>query len=569
MADELDPRLETRLRAALHAEADTLPMLIRVDDLERARRRRGGRRLALPASLLGLAAVLAILVAYGVIGRGDPSPVGGTPSPTATSRPLATYEDLEMVAGPAITDFLRGEHPEAGPAGETVTVALGSLGDTQAIAYGADCVGGSLDLVLEKAGAEIGTTRLGCSGIPYGADTPLSLQGETIAGPIDVTVRADANVRWQIVVAGAEPGDMPLIVEPTPTPITDFGPPGEAIVVSTEGGPAAPTAIVIDAWELSSLAGGGFSSSERELARILGDQLGANVTLAYPLGATLSRDGRLALSVLNGDVPATLVLDIAGKNRATVSVAGSADNLAFGPDGLLASSGADGFLTFEIAPGDLVRVPVSGIELVTTRGTPTWLADGSGVLAVRYDDTGAPLFGVVATTGWHQLGPDLPALFQARGTERPFDPTGHGLGPGCDTGGGVAGGTCALVRTRGDEPPEPWGIPGGTVQGHPVWARDGQRAWLIQAENDVAMKIVLARRDGIEKTTVLINNPGAAATGAPTLLGILDSDPSEPLFVVFDGGTMTWLAGIGGSIALPENAAFAGWAGGAGTYPAP
>ncbi len=567
MADELDPGLEVRLRAALHAEADSLPMLMRADDIERARRRRRGTRFAVPVSLLGIAAVVAILVASGVIGRGGPAPVGGSPSPSASARPLATYDELKKLAGTATTAFLQGEHPDAGPADATVTVALGPLADVQAVTFGVNCLGGSIELVLEEAGAEIGTTRFGCNLVPYGGGSPLSLQGETFAGPIDVLVRSAANVRWRIVVAGAAPGATPLVVQPSPTPITDLGRPGEAIVVSTEGGPAVPTAIVVEAWEYTT-AGDGFSSSLRTLARVPGDLLGANVTLAYPLGAKLSPNGRLALSVLNGDVPATLVLDLSGEIRATLSVEGSADNLAFGPDDLLATTGSDGFLTLETAPGTLVRVPVSGIELVTTRGTPIWLADGSGVLAVRYDDAGAPLFGVVSTTGWHQHGSDLPALFQVTGTERPFDPTGHLLGLGCDTGGGVAGGTCALVRTRGDKPPEPWTIPGDTVQGNPVWARDGQRAWLILADGGFPLQIELARKDGVE-TAVSVNNPQATATGAPVLLGVLDGDMSAPLFVVDDGATMTWLVGTGGSIALPENAAFAGWAGGAGTYPVP
>ena len=81
MADELDPRLEASLRAALHHEADQLPLLIRSEDIERARRRRGGRRFALPASLLGLAAVLAILVATGGIGRLLQGNVAASPSP--------------------------------------------------------------------------------------------------------------------------------------------------------------------------------------------------------------------------------------------------------------------------------------------------------------------------------------------------------------------------------------------------------------------------------------------------------------------------------------------------------
>ena len=111
MADELDPRLEVRLRAALHADGDALPLLIREQDVLRARRRRRGRRLAVPASLLGAAAIVAVLVATGVLGRGEPADVGATPSPSPSPSevPLASYEELLGLIGPGASAAIQGE----------------------------------------------------------------------------------------------------------------------------------------------------------------------------------------------------------------------------------------------------------------------------------------------------------------------------------------------------------------------------------------------------------------------------------------------------------------------------
>ena len=60
MPDELDPRLEARLRDALHHEADALPFTLTISDLEATRRERRSvrARLRLPGSLPAAGMVL-------------------------------------------------------------------------------------------------------------------------------------------------------------------------------------------------------------------------------------------------------------------------------------------------------------------------------------------------------------------------------------------------------------------------------------------------------------------------------------------------------------------------------
>ena len=212
MADELDPQLETQLRAVLHHEADSLPFLITTDDIERARRRRGGRRLALPASLLGVAAVLAILVASGVIGRGNEGDVAAPPSASATAIPLATYEELDSLLGVQPADVLRDEHPDAGPGGEPVTRTLGTIHDGGA-RYGVHCLGGSIDLVATVDGSELGTTRIDCNVAPFEGTAAFSPFGAAPAGPVSLSVTSAPGVRWRIVVS-----TIPVERSPSPTP---------------------------------------------------------------------------------------------------------------------------------------------------------------------------------------------------------------------------------------------------------------------------------------------------------------------------------------------------------------
>ncbi len=215
MADELDPRLETSLRKALHAEADQLPLLIRSDDIKRARRRRRGKRLALPASLLGFAAVLAILVATGAIGRDHDGKVAASPSPSATPRALASYEDLGQLLDRAPVDLLRGEHAEADPGGEPVSIELGAVSGLATLDYAVHCLGGSIDLVAKVKGNELGTLRINCNIKPFDGTLLLSLTGEAPEGPVALTATSAPEVRWRIVVS--------TVPEATPSATPDPG----------------------------------------------------------------------------------------------------------------------------------------------------------------------------------------------------------------------------------------------------------------------------------------------------------------------------------------------------------
>ena len=221
MDDDLDPRLEASLRLALHGEADTLPMLVREQDVEGARRARWHRRLALPAVLVGAAAVLALLVGTGTLTFGDRSGVGASPSPspTPTLRPLATYDELLALMGPGAVPLLRGEHNVDADA---IEVDLGAIPAGASIAYGVSCLGGSIDIVIVRAGAEVGTNQANCSIKPYVTWAPdLSAFGEPpLDGTEHVVVRSPGGVRWRVVVAqGGDAAPSIVVVRPSASPL--------------------------------------------------------------------------------------------------------------------------------------------------------------------------------------------------------------------------------------------------------------------------------------------------------------------------------------------------------------
>ena len=205
MADELDPRLEASLRAALHHEADQLPLLVRVEDIERARRQRGRRRLALPASLLAAAAVIAVLVVVAGAWRANESLVATSPSPSgsapATSTPpLAAFAALEaLLAGQGADAPLgvavRGEHPVAE---EGDTPVRTSLGTVEIPAVVGACLGEPIQVGVRQADGSAVSTLATCDGEPF--VLKLGATG-------DVWVQASPGVRWRVVVgAGAVAG---------------------------------------------------------------------------------------------------------------------------------------------------------------------------------------------------------------------------------------------------------------------------------------------------------------------------------------------------------------------------
>lgn len=234
MADELDPRLEARLREALHADGDALPLLIREQDVLRARRRRRGRRLAVPASLLGAAAMVAILVAVGALRVGEPTDVGATPSPSPSpsERPLASYEELLGLIGPGATAALQGEGKTPGGAGGAVETDLGTVLVTPTLKLAVSCLGGELTVALRANGEDFGTHRIHCS-LQRPFPSTVDPFAATPAVEARVVVIAPKGMRWRIAVADPFESDpspdpstsqLPVFVRPSPgsgeTPLT-------------------------------------------------------------------------------------------------------------------------------------------------------------------------------------------------------------------------------------------------------------------------------------------------------------------------------------------------------------
>ena len=85
MAEQLDPRLESRLRTALRAEADGVPFTVRVDVLEQrltARHRAQSRR---RMALVAAAVIIGVGVVGGLLSIGRlNAPVAASPSPSTT-----------------------------------------------------------------------------------------------------------------------------------------------------------------------------------------------------------------------------------------------------------------------------------------------------------------------------------------------------------------------------------------------------------------------------------------------------------------------------------------------------
>ena len=687
MADELDPRLEARLRAALRAEADALPVMVREQDVLAARRARRTRRFAVPASLLAAAAAIALFVAFGGFGGRTPDTTGASPSPTAAglgSR-LATFAELRELLPPEADVLVSGDQlPTAQDSSQDYAQVLGSIQARGRIHVAVQCVGAQ-NIVLE-IGDSGNTTALECSAAAW--------TGEFMGGAGDVTITAPGTTAYRIIVASLPADDRELasldelrtlaagagalmdapigtgerldaggalietttlgilggsqqivvaydcvggqievrvatadivltsfqdpcdsgptarslalattdpgarleviaiggvrwrlfaavsgsVIGPDPSPSipTDFGQPGEAIFVWPVGGdPSGPEALVVEAWRPGATnATSGVASPvvRRELAQVPLTFLGEDSRIMLPVQARISTTGRLALSVMTpGDGPGVVILDLAHPDEAPVYVFGVlATDVAFGPDGRFASTGNGAQIDLETTLGTIVTVPAGDGVVVSRNGAPMWLADGSGILGFLPTRGGAPLYGVIGADGWRELGNDLPKLSLATGLERPVSGEGRALQASCTNG------TCGLVEQVSGgvfAGGAPWTLQ-GTVLDEPVWASDGRQAWLLITPGT---GLSLVRQDAAGTITAIIpvDNAWRAGSGVPPLiLGILDTDPARRVAVVVDGSGITWLgADAGGagytSAEAGDQAGFAGWGGGAGTYPAP
>ena len=192
MADQLDPRLEGKLRMALRAEADSLPFTIRAAELGRLsaerRRARSRQRLALLAS----AAVVAVAIgglALGSLSR--PSGiVGGTPSPTVAASPAAvaslpSFVQLIAAADPGAREVAR----ESGDSGAAPGVwGVDGISGRRSIEIEIACSGGPITLSVGTGGG-FGEITIGTFTCKRSIERfPWALEGASlVASQVNVT----------------------------------------------------------------------------------------------------------------------------------------------------------------------------------------------------------------------------------------------------------------------------------------------------------------------------------------------------------------------------------------------
>ena len=215
MADELDPRLEARLREALHREADTLAFALRVEDLERAHRERGSTRtrLHIPVSLLAAAAAIVILVVGVGAWRNAAPPSAGTATPDPRAAELESYADLAARLSTdsgqvaiAQGEDLAGAAPGTGP-NETV---IGTIPASDYVSWIFDCRGDSVTVSLRR-GQEAGPG----GAMPCGQQpTVFSFPG--FDTPSEVVVTASTDTVWRLVVGGMAAGEGGATTAPSP-----------------------------------------------------------------------------------------------------------------------------------------------------------------------------------------------------------------------------------------------------------------------------------------------------------------------------------------------------------------
>jgi hypothetical protein len=227
MADELDPRLEARLREALRAEADALPFTVNEQDVLRERDRRGHRRWAPPASLLGAAAVVTLLVVAGAIWRATLDEVAASPSASpsawASPRPLATYDELTRMLDESLivpwTVAAQGEGPAADAGDGKITTVLGTVGVHHFIDFALDCTGGDIEIrVMSGDSAGFGY-KSACGPRPI-----MITDGMGSADPDSrVEVVATKDVRWRVIVQASAPASGEPSVAPSLPPVPALG----------------------------------------------------------------------------------------------------------------------------------------------------------------------------------------------------------------------------------------------------------------------------------------------------------------------------------------------------------
>lgn len=445
MADELDARLEQRLRSALRAEADGLPFDVREQDLEAAHRARRWRR-GLMAAGLAAAVVIAGIIGLGAVSLIDRSgPVAATPSPSPTLRPLDNEQELLALIEGYRAQLLSAEGSTPADAAAPKETDLGPVTITRATQFAVSCLGGNLTFVIRGSdGSDIDTHQVGCSLSGPFSGYLTGPFGDPPAAGSHLVVIAPPGMRWRVVVAEGAPDTRSLVTVGC-AQIRDAGQARSFIVKNIAAG--------LD----------------------YGDELTSNVALrvepgSWPLGdlAPLAADSQGALGfdvgshcVRSWDLSFATVRDV----QAALD-AGTEPQLATGP--VTTASDNHSLRTFGLPVGDLVvRVVVTWDTVPGLDLTDTYLLHltvlppvpgASGDLG--YPDPTVPCAAVDATTP----APPMPGLYldgTRVGLGATWSSTWHGT---ADDGVpmvpqdaiGIASGTGLEVRIAGDACAKLW-----------------------------------------------------------------------------------------------------------------
>ena len=212
MAEQLDPILETRLRAALRDEADAVPFTLRAGELERLAGQRRRAQRAQGLSVLAMAAVVVVAVA-GVAAMANLRATG--PVAPGKLAGLASYDQL-VAAGGGAPEVLRAESDAIAGDGQW-QYGLPTGGGSLKVVVA--CLGGPLSLATASEGAAgTGLGSVACSGaattVSVGTDPAIAA-----ASSPSIRLNAPGGTAWRMIVfsttASASPAGPPPTVGPS------------------------------------------------------------------------------------------------------------------------------------------------------------------------------------------------------------------------------------------------------------------------------------------------------------------------------------------------------------------
>ncbi len=303
-----------------------------------------------------------------------------------------------------------------------------------------------------------------------------------------------------------------------------------------------------------------------------------NVVAGLPEGTTIlegepirvSPGGFLTIAVegpfdqtAGGDpVARRLVFDLQAPARAPLVV--SAGTPAWGPDGRLAITHATGVTLVDPASGRTTTiVDPEGVD-----AADVWAADGSGLLASRYDgSTDSSTAGVLGLDGTFAAGARPP--WPATGRDRPYGADGAFVSDSVSDGATTS--ERAIIEQRaGQDTPLAWLIerqpgPDPAIVDH-TWDAAGTGQWVTLGGKDTIRLVRIVRPTGSKPATP-DEHATIASTVDATIAGVAP-DNSAVILSMGDPGTAT--AGLfrldtraGTSVRIDEPGAistFAGWA---------